>query len=118
MIITRNVSPEKTYIILELEGNFEFEDSQLLENTIISSIDEFSCFSVILNFKKISYLNSFSLNEFVKLYSGMLKKGVRIHISELSESAANIFNMTSLNLIIPVYSNNEEALKKNNLLNK
>jgi anti-anti-sigma regulatory factor len=42
----------------------------------------------------------------------MLKKGVKFYITDPSENARNVFRTTSLHLIIPIYSNNNDVFKE------
>ncbi|MCK9225629.1 MAG: STAS domain-containing protein [Candidatus Muirbacterium halophilum] len=115
MQINSDINYEYSAIILYLNENFEFDDSALLEKTIITQIDKHSLFNIIINFKNIKYMNSYSLNEFVQLYSKMLKTGISIFITELSENVSNLFQTTSLHILIPIYPSNDAAFKKNNL---
>ncbi|MFW5781846.1 MAG: STAS domain-containing protein [Candidatus Muiribacteriaceae bacterium] len=100
-------------IIVYFKGSFEETDSSFLRETIKEKLDEENKTDLIVNLSKLEYLNSTSLNVFVQVYSECLKSGVKIMFSDLSPSVKNLFKMTSLDVIVPVYRDNDEAMRRN-----
>jgi anti-anti-sigma factor len=110
MDITFNVIDKKEIIVIYFEGSLEIEDISILDKRIKDILGLKPYKKIIFNFSKLNYMNSSALNKFILVYNSLLKDGYKIVFCNLSKSVETLFSITSLNIILSIYSNEWDAI--------
>ncbi len=97
--------------IVNLRGQFiGGEETSSLYNTLKElSKDEKS--KVIINMDKVTYLNSTALGALISAHTSFTRNGGKVVLAGLGESIQNLFMITKLVLVFPIFKNVEEAIK-------
>jgi len=69
--------------------------------------DEIS--AVIINFSRVTYLNSSGLRELIQILKLLQDKGKKLYLTFLSESIKKIFANTNLTKIFSIYPTDEDV---------
>jgi len=67
--------------------------------------------AVIIDMQKVTYLNSTALGVLISAHASFTKKGIKIILVNLGKSIENLFVITKLTLVFPIYESLEEAIK-------
>lgn len=97
--------------IIHLRGQFigGEETSQLNSKLKELSKDEKS--KVIINMEKVTYLNSTALGVLISAHTSFTRNGGKVVMANLGDSIQNLFMITKLVLVFPIYKSLEEAIK-------
>lgn len=68
--------------------------------------------AVILDMEKTSYLNSTALGVLISAHASFVKNNGKIVLCNVGKSIENIFVITKLTLVFPIYDTMEEAKSK------
>ena len=103
----RRVSPFAN--VIDIQGDVShFSESALTEAYTQAIQDKVR--SVIFNFTRMDYMNSSGIGMLVMLLIRARREGKNIVGYGLSEHYCNIFELTRLDQVIPIYSTEEIAL--------
>ena len=67
--------------------------------------------AVIINFSKVSYLNSSGLRELIQILKMMKESGKVLFLTSVNSEIMKIFTSTNLNKLFNIYSTNEDAMR-------
>jgi anti-sigma B factor antagonist len=98
------------YKVIELAGDFvgvEEVDELREKFKEVGSEDNLN---LIVDLKKVNYLNSTSLGAFLSANALLEKGNGKMLLCNASDYIANIFSITKLTLIFPIYSSLDEAI--------
>lgn len=93
------------YPINELDSYNGEELKKYVEDNVSASD------SVIINFSKVSYLNSSGLRELIQILKMMKEKGKTFFLTCVNEEIMKIFVSTNLNRLFSIYGSNEDAMR-------
>lgn len=65
----------------------------------------------IINLEKATYLNSTALGVLISAYATFTKRDSQILLCNLAKSIQNLFVITKLSLVFPIYENLDSAIK-------
>ncbi len=99
-----------SYKVIELAGDFVgVEEVDELRDKF-KEIGAEENLNLIVDLKGVNYLNSTSLGAFLSANALLEKGNGKMLICNTSDYIANIFSITKLSLIFPLYQNLEEAI--------
>ncbi len=97
--------------LVRLRGDFiGGEETDHLRDTL-QQISKGEKKTIIIDMGKATYLNSTALGVLIASHSSVTKKGGKIVLCNLDKSIENLFVITKLTLVFPIYSSIEEAIK-------
>lgn len=97
--------------ILHLKGEFiGGQETEDLQNTL-KQLAEQQKNSLIINLEKTRYLNSTALGVLIAAHTNFAKREGKVVLCNLSKSIENIFVITKLTMVFPIFENLEEAIK-------
>ncbi len=67
--------------------------------------------AVIIDMQKVTYLNSTALGVLISAHASFTKKGIKTILANVAKSIENLFVITKLTLVFPIYESLEEAIK-------
>jgi anti-sigma B factor antagonist len=67
--------------------------------------------AVIINFSKISYLNSSGLRELIQILKFVKENDKHLFLTSINEEIMKIFTSTNLNRLFNIYTKNEDAMR-------
>jgi len=103
------VRPQPNLVIIDLYGEINaFADLQLSE--AYTQAEEYKTPTIILNFSKVSYINSTGIALIVGLLGRARKTAQRLVVYGLSDHYAQIFRITRLAEYMKVYPDEASAL--------
>lgn len=70
--------------------------------------------TIIVDMSRATYLNSTALGILIAAHASVTKKGGKIVLCNLDKSIENLFVITKLTLVFPIYPSVEEAIKDMN----
>ena len=77
-------------------------------------MDNYKVNGLIMDFKKVSFMDSSGIGMILGRYRKLGEKGLKIAISGCSPSVRNILNMAGVFSIIDYYQDREEAVREMN----
>ncbi|PLX68306.1 MAG: anti-sigma factor antagonist [Denitrovibrio sp.] len=93
------------YPINELDS-YNGEELKKYASNSINEVDAF-----IVNFSKVSYLNSSGLRELIQILKMMKENEKAFFLTNVNSEIMKIFTSTNLNKLFNIYSSNEEAMR-------
>jgi len=97
--------------LLRLKGDFiGGEETDQLRDTL-HQLGSGEKKTIIVDMSKVTYLNSTALGILIASHASVTKKGGKIVLCNLDKSIENLFVITKLTLVFPIYSSFEEAIK-------
>jgi anti-sigma B factor antagonist len=103
----RRVSPFAN--VIDIHGDITHFSENALTDAYTKAVQD-KVRSLIINFSDMSYMNSSGIGMLVKLLIRARREGKNIVGYGLSEHYCNIFEITRLDQVIPIYSTEEIAL--------
>lgn len=98
-------------VILTLKGQFVGGDeTDELRNTI-KAVSEKESKHLIIDMDKVTYLNSTALGVLISAHAHYAKKSGKIVLCNVGKSIENLFVITKLTLVFPIFDTKEEAIK-------
>jgi anti-anti-sigma factor len=95
--------------ILRLTGPWDFESFEHLKDKIDSHINSSAYF--LMNFEKVEYINSIGIAMVAKYFMQCKERSVPFAICSLSNQVKEVFKITDVTKMIPLYKNEDEAVK-------
>ncbi len=103
--------PMGDVMVLELSGKIMGgDDFELFSNAIKELVAEGQV-DILLNMRKVKWINSTGLGLMVSAYTSLVKQGGRMKICEVSDRIDNILHVTQLGLVFETFDKEEDALK-------
>lgn len=98
-------------IVLHLKGQFigGEETSQLRDK--LAEIVELKKNKLIINLEKVTYLNSTALGVLISAHANFVKREGTVVLCNVSKTIENLFVITKLTLVFPIYTSLDEAIK-------
>jgi len=96
---------EILYPINELDS-YNGEELKKQAESVIDEID-----AVIINFSKVSYLNSSGLRELIQILKVLKEAGKPLFLTNVNNEILKIFTSTNLNRLFSIYDTNEDAMR-------
>jgi len=98
-------------VIIHLKGQFiGGEETSLLRETL-KQISDQEKNTLIINLDKVTYLNSTALGVLISAHANFVKREGKVVLCNVSKSIENLFVITKLTLVFPIFENLEEAIK-------
>ncbi|MGB9772168.1 MAG: STAS domain-containing protein [Candidatus Kapaibacteriota bacterium] len=98
-------------VVVHLKGDFiGGEETDELRDTL-KKLAESHKNKIVIDMGKVTYLNSTALGVLIAAHASVTKKGGVIVLCNLDKSIENLFVITKLSTVFPIYSNLEEAIK-------
>jgi len=97
--------------ILAPEGKITLGDGDQELGEAVRGVLEEGCRKVIINFSKVSYLDSSGVGELVGCYTSIKNKGGELRVCGMNSRIYNLITMTSLHSVFDVKDTEEESLE-------
>ncbi len=97
--------------VVYLKGYLDAHTAPVLENTF-SNLIEKSKYSIVVNFKDLSYISSAGLGVFMAFIEKIRDNNGDIKLSTMSDKVFNIFDLLGFPLLYEIYKSEEEAVNK------
>ena len=96
--------------ILELAGEIDINTSPGVRRSFDQLIKEGKN-KILLNFAQVTYIDSSGLATLVEMLQRLKRLNGLMRLANLSEKVRGLFEITKLDKIFSIFSNQEEALK-------
>jgi anti-sigma B factor antagonist len=96
-------------VVLHVAGRMDAESAAHLEGECDSCISEGTT-SLVLDLGDLSYVSSMGLRSFVGIAKKLKSKGGELRICRLTGLVRQVFEITRLNQVFPMYESVESAL--------
>lgn len=97
--------------IVHLRGKFTGGEETSELSSILKELSKVENSKVIINMEKVSYLNSTALGVLISAHASFSRNGGKVVLAALGDSIQNLFMITKLVLVFPIYENLYEAIK-------
>lgn len=105
-----SIQSDKQIKLITLEGQLDESNVDAFAPKIYEVIETMdSGQSMILDFEKVSYLNSKSIGYITDFYSQLLSKGSKLILAKPASNIRDIFNVVGIDQVIPLTQTLEEA---------
>jgi len=104
-----NVRENKEVHILEVSGEVDFYSSQDLRKKFQEILDK-KCSKLVVNLKKVSYIDSSGLATFVEVLQRMNRTGGKLALTNLAPAVRGVFEIAKLDSIFALADSEETAL--------
>lgn len=99
----------KIYFV-DLEGALEGESVAQIKKHLNPVLDGQHFDAMVFNFEKVNFIDSSGLGLIVRVFKELRHQEQKMGVVNLSEKVRSVFEMTSLNMIVEIYKNEEEAI--------
>ncbi|MFN3603312.1 MAG: STAS domain-containing protein [Leptonema sp. (in: bacteria)] len=103
---------EKNHIIVYLKGRIDVHMSNLVENFLMSLIEQNPTQDLILNLGEVEYMSSSGLRVFVSIMRYLKEKNKNLKLSNLSIAVKRVFEVVELMDMFDIYEDEQDALSK------
>ena len=100
---------ENNFHILTIEGDVDLNSSPQLRK-IFTELLEKGATKIVVNFEKVSYIDSSGLATLIEMLQRLKKNQGVIHLVQMNDKIRNIFEITKLNKLFTIYRTQAEAL--------
>ncbi|ROL56219.1 anti-sigma factor antagonist [Bacteroidetes/Chlorobi group bacterium Naka2016] len=98
-------------VVVYLKGEFiGGEETDELRDTL-KKLAESPKNKIVIDMGKVTYLNSTALGVLISAHASVTKKGGLIVLCNLDKSIENLFVITKLSTVFPIYATLEDAIK-------
>ena len=108
MILTHRQQQGVT--IINPEGKITLGDGDLELGEAVRGVLDEGCRKVIINFSKVTYLDSSGVGELVGCYTSIKNRGGELRVCGMNSRIYNLITMTSLHTVFDVKDTEEESL--------
>ncbi len=98
--------------VIRMNGQFIGGDETDKLRQTLKDLSKKEKAAVILDMEKTSYLNSTALGVLISAHASFVKANGKIVLCNVGKSIENIFVITKLTLVFPIYDTLEEAKSK------
>ena len=95
--------------LIALHGDLDFHSATELRGELAKLVDR-KAPKILIDFKKVSYIDSSGLAAFVELFQNMKHYGGKLALFNLTQGVRNIFEMAKLDSIFQLAKSEKEAL--------
>ena len=103
-----NVKENKEVHILEVSGEIDFHTSRELREKFKEVLDK-KCSRLLVNLKKVSYIDSSGLATFVEALQRMKRSGGKLVLAGLAPAVRGVFEIAKLDSIFALSDSEEKA---------
>ncbi len=101
---------QKDIVILYPEGKIVLGDGDQELGEAVRHCLEQGIRKMVINFSKVSYLDSSGVGELVGCYTSIKNQGGDLRICNLNARISSLIRMTSLHTVFPVMDTEDDAL--------
>ena len=99
---------EENTQLIELEGDLDFHSSPQVRGELSKLVDQ-QAGKILVDLKKVSYIDSSGLATFVELFQKMKRYGGKLALFNLSEGVRGVFEIAKLDSIFKLAGSEKEA---------
>lgn len=93
------------------EGDLDYHFSAELR-TALNDLSDRKATRILLDFKKVPYIDSSGIAAFVELHQKIKRYGGKLAFFNLTDSVRQVFELAKLDLFFPIATSEKEALAK------
>ena len=97
------------FLLVALEGEVDLNSSPQLRKVFNDIIDK-GAQKIIVNFAKVSYIDSSGLATLIEMMQRMKQGEGRMYLVQMSDKIKSLFEITKLDKLFAIYRTQEEAL--------
>ncbi|MBI4115924.1 MAG: STAS domain-containing protein [Candidatus Omnitrophica bacterium] len=97
------------FVYVTLEGELDFDSSPAIRQEF-TKFTEKNPTKVLINLKKVTYIDSSGLATFIELFQKMKRSQGKLVLFNLSEGVRSVFEIAKLDSIFHLAKSEEEAL--------
>lgn len=98
-------------IIVIPQGEIDMHNSPQLRKTLQEATKDNPA-NLLIDLEAVTYMDSSGLATLVEIFQSVQKNGKKLALSSPMDTVKNIFSITRLDEIFPIYPSREEALKE------
>ncbi len=99
----------KNISIIDIDGQIKGPDSKEFL-TAVNSLLQQGKKTIVLNFARVSFIDSGAIGALMAIRKSALDQGARIAVMALSDDQRDLFEMTNINSMFSIYSAEREML--------
>lgn len=97
------------YVLVNLEGEVDLNSSPQLRKIFNEILDK-GATKIVVNFAKVSYIDSSGLATLIEMMQRIKKGDGRMSLVQMSDKIKSLFEITKLDKLFSIYRTQEEAL--------
>lgn len=106
-----NIEHKDNTVIIKPFGEIDLHNSPQLRKTLQEVIKQDTA-NLLIDLEAVSYMDSSGLATLVEVFQHIQKLGKKLALFSLQDTVKNIFSITRLDEIFPIYPSRKEALKE------
>ncbi|CAM2066554.1 Anti-sigma factor antagonist [Sulfidibacter corallicola] len=104
------VEQHEGFTIVRIEGRIDIGDGDIKLRHGVREAALFDCPGIILDFTKVTYMDSSGIGELVSIYSELQKSGKNMCLAHLNAKIYDLMTLTQLIAVLPVFDSVEDAM--------
>lgn len=100
---------EQNIHLVDLQGDLDFHSSPDLRRELNKLVDQ-KAPNVLIDLKKVGYIDSSGLATFVELFQHMKRYGGKLVLFDLAQNVRSVFEIAKLDSIFRLANSEQEAL--------
>lgn len=97
--------------VAELQGRITVGEGNIMLREVVTNLLEGGNKRILLNFRKVRYLDSSGVGELVKTHVAVQRQGGQLKMSNLDQRLLNLLKATSLYKVFDVYEDEDTAVQ-------
>jgi anti-sigma B factor antagonist len=106
-----NVTTQGDVTILELQGKITIGEGDIKLRQLINEVLEDGAKKIIMDLKKLKYIDSSGIGELVSCYTTITNRGGKLRLTNLHSKIYSLLQLTALVSVFEIYDSNEDALQ-------
>jgi anti-sigma B factor antagonist len=105
------IRTNRSIYIIDLEGDMEFADSNLLKELVLKMVEK-KVERFIINAEKLASIDSSGIGAFIYVLSTLKKMGLSLAFANIRGDVKQIIEQTKLTGYFPICEDMDEAIQK------
>lgn len=97
--------------VVDLQGRITVGEGNIILRQVVSDLVEKGCKRILLNLRRVGYVDSSGLGELVRTHITLQKQGGQLKMVNLDQKLQNLFKVTRLQKVFDIYDDEERALQ-------
>ncbi|CAM2008359.1 STAS domain-containing protein [Acanthopleuribacter pedis] len=104
-----SIETHEHFTIIKLQGRIDIGNGDVQLRNIISDVARSGTEAIILDFKKVSYMDSSGVGELISQYTEVQTMGKCMFLANLNAKIYDLMTLTQLITVLPIYDSIEDA---------
>ncbi len=103
------IEAHEHFTIIRLQGRIDIGAGDVHLRNVISDVSNTGADALILDFKRVSYMDSSGVGELISQFTELQSQGKTLFLANLNAKIYDLMTLTQLITVLPIYDSIEDA---------